>query len=338
MNNNQQGFTLIELMIALTLGLILVAVAIQLLVSGQTNYRIQQAASTVQDSGVFGLNAVTQNIRLANHGNAGAMNDQTLYGGVVLSAQTTSGLTTTPPTPAPNGNLNGLRVGTTLLSGDAFISKNAYQESAFGTVKSDQLVIIYQAPVNMLTCTGRRVKGPDRSLSNLTKGWYVVERYYIKKKENSAESDLYCSDALFLARGEAGGQTYNHGGTPSSTTLSNTEVLNVNYGTAAGQMIAPNVEYMRVQLLVRHRNQNTSVMDINEYTSLGVTATQPNRPAIIGINLGWLVRSNERVANAERTTYTVLDRTLTAPSDKYMRHVYNTTVALRNGGLGEVIQ
>lgn len=334
-NIKQQGFTLIELMIALTLGLILVAVAIQLFISGQVNYRIQQAASTVQDSGVFSLNAVTRNIRLANHGNAGAMNDQTLYGGVVLSAQTTSGPTATP---ALNGNLNGLRIGTTPLNGDAFISKNAYQDSAFGSLKSDQLVIAYQAPVNMLTCTGRRVRGPDRSLSNLTKGWYVVERYYIKKKENSAESDLYCSDALFLARGEVEGQVYNHGGNPASTTLNNAEVLNENYGTAEGQMIAPNVEYMRVQLLVRHRNQNTSVMDIDEYTSLGVTATQPNRPAVIGVNLGWLVRSNERIANAERTEYTVLDRTLTAPSDKYMRHVYSTTVALRNGGLGEVIQ
>ena len=50
---HQTGFTLIELMISLTLGLILVAVAIQLLVSGQVNYRIQTAAASVQDSGVL---------------------------------------------------------------------------------------------------------------------------------------------------------------------------------------------------------------------------------------------------------------------------------------------
>ena len=177
---HQTGFTLIELMISLTLGLILVAVAIQLLVSGQVNYRIQTAAASVQDSGVFGLNAVTKNIRLANHGNAGAMNDETPYGGIVLSAQTTTGAGTPPAT--PDGNLKGLKKADgSNITGDNYISKNAYNDSAVSTYpKSDQLVIIYQAPENMVTCTGRNVKGPVRSLTALTRGWYVVERYYIK--------------------------------------------------------------------------------------------------------------------------------------------------------------
>lgn len=84
----QAGFTLIELMIAITLGLILVAVAIQMLVSGQQNYRIQSSAASLQDSGLFGINYVTKNIRLANHGNASIINDESLYGGIVLSNQT----------------------------------------------------------------------------------------------------------------------------------------------------------------------------------------------------------------------------------------------------------
>lgn len=79
----QAGFTLIELMIAITLGLILVAVAIQMLISGQRNYRIQSSAASLQDSGLFGINYVTKNIRLANHGNAGIINDESLYGGIV---------------------------------------------------------------------------------------------------------------------------------------------------------------------------------------------------------------------------------------------------------------
>ncbi len=136
----QQGFTLIELMISLTLGLILVAVVIQLIISGQINYRIQNAASTVQDSGVFGLNAVTKSVRLANHGNAGAMNDETLYGGIVLSAQTTTG----SGAMTPDGNLKGLKLGSTLIEGDRYISKNAQNDSAVTAYpKSDQLVIVY---------------------------------------------------------------------------------------------------------------------------------------------------------------------------------------------------
>jgi type IV pilus assembly protein PilW len=41
---------------------------------------------------------------------------------------------------------------------------------------------------------------------------------------------------------------------------------------------------------------------------------------------------------SNKNSFVVLDKTITAPSDGYMRHVYTTTVALRNGGLGDVIQ
>lgn len=348
MNKLQEtGFTLIELMISLTLGLILVAVAIQLLVSGQVNYRIQTAAASVQDSGVFGLNAVTKNIRLANHGNAGAMNDETPYGGIVLSAQTTTGAGTPPAT--PDGNLKGLKKADgSNITGDNYISKNAYNDSAVSTYpKSDQLVIIYQAPENMVTCTGRNVKGPVRSLTALTRGWYVVERYYIKKRSSSNEADLYCSDALFTAQGEPVNQT--HTVDSNTTTIADPETLNADYGSG-GEMIARNVEYMRVQLIVRNNNITTTpptittaTIGINDYLALAVdsdntTVTPAHRPAITGINLGLLTRSNETVPNGTVGTYKILDKTLTAPNDKYMRHVYTTTIALRNGGLGDTFQ
>ncbi|RZG72676.1 prepilin-type N-terminal cleavage/methylation domain-containing protein [Acinetobacter wuhouensis] len=331
-NKNIQGFTLVELMIALTLGLILVAVAIQLLISGQVNYKIQQAASTVQDSGVFSLNAVTKNIRLANHGNSGALNDETLYGGIVLSSQTTTGKSSS----TASGNLNNLKNGTTLITGDGYISKNAYTDSAFGSIKSDQLVIIYQAPMDMVTCTGRRVKGPNRNLTSLTKGWYVIEKYYIKKSTTDAKSDLYCSDALFVAKNEVVPQTLGTG--TNLTRISSAETLNTDYGSTSGQMVAQNVDYMRVQLIVRNADNTIGTMGINNYTGITITNTLQHRPAVIGVNIGWLVRSNETVPNLENVTYKVLDQSFTAPNDKFMRHVYSTTIAIRNGGLGDIIQ
>ncbi|MEG2273411.1 MAG: PilW family protein [Acinetobacter sp.] len=340
MNKFQQaGFTLIELMISLTLGLILVAVAIQLLISGQVNYRIQTAASSVQDSGVFGLNAVTKNIRLANHGNVGAMNDESLYGGIVLSAQTTTGVISA----TPDGNLNNLKKadGSTSVAGNNYISKNANNDSAVSSYpKSDQLVIIYQAPENMVTCTGRNVKGAVRNLTTLTRGWYVVERYYIRKRNDSNEADLYCSDALFTARGESVNQTHTVGS--NTTTIAATETLNADYGSGGG-VIAQNVEYMRVQLIVRNSDNTIATMEINNYLALTVdndntTATPAHRPAITGVNIGLLTRSSGTVSNGTVGTYQVLDQSLTAPTDKYMRHVYTTTIALRNGGLGDTIE
>ena len=53
--NVQKGFTLIELMVALALGLIVIAAAIQLFVGGILSSRLQQANAEIQDSGIFGL-------------------------------------------------------------------------------------------------------------------------------------------------------------------------------------------------------------------------------------------------------------------------------------------
>ncbi len=327
-NKNQAGFSLIELMIALTLGLILVAIATQLLITGQVNYRIQSSASSLQNNGVFGVSYVTKNIRLANHGNAGAMNDESLYGGIVLSAQTRN---TAIPFAAA-GNLNNILIGTTPISQVNAISANAINNSATITTKSDQLVIMYQAPMDMLTCTGKPLKGPEKTATQFTRGWYVIERYYINKNPNSNTADLHCADARFIAMGESVPQSY------KSTTISTVNTLTENYASDAGSMIAKNVEYMRIQLIVRYSNGTTRTLPINEYLAIPITTAAPHRPAVIGINMGWLVRSTEPVSMVEETDYSVLDQSMSVPKDGFMRHVYTTTIALRNGGLGDIIQ
>lgn len=333
-NMNQLGFTLIELMISLTLGLILVAVAIQLLIGGQVNYRIQTSASSLQDSGVFGVNYVTKNIRLANHGNAGAMNDESLYGGIVLSNQTSG-----TATPLADGNLKGLKFETAIISGINLISANKNNNSAFTSYeKSDQLVIMYQAPINMFTCTGKKVAGPNRTNTTYAKGWYVIERYYIDKTSGKDEANLNCSAAMFIANGETVPQTYSDKDPKEATTISVTDTLTGNYATNAGETIAKNVEYMRVQLIIRNIDGTTRTLGIDEYNNIALSGTVKHRPAVIGVNLGWLVRSSEKVAMVNNKNFVVLDKTITAPTDGYMRHVYTTTVALRNGGLGDIIQ
>ena len=52
----QAGFTLIELMLALALGLVISAAAIFLFLTAQKSYSVQQGLSNVQDNANFGLN------------------------------------------------------------------------------------------------------------------------------------------------------------------------------------------------------------------------------------------------------------------------------------------
>ncbi|WP_182406100.1 PilW family protein [Psychrobacter sp. GP33] len=84
---HQHGFTLIELMISLVLGLLISAAVMQVFLTSQRVDRIQTAASEIQDKAVFGLQAIESQVRIANLGNDGVpTNDTTVLGGIVLTA------------------------------------------------------------------------------------------------------------------------------------------------------------------------------------------------------------------------------------------------------------
>ena len=87
----QAGFTLIELIIALALGLIISAAALQLFTGGLITTRLQQASAELQDSGVFGLEYMAHDIRLANYGNINnpELTDTSSLSGIVLTSGTT---------------------------------------------------------------------------------------------------------------------------------------------------------------------------------------------------------------------------------------------------------
>jgi type IV pilus assembly protein PilW len=61
----QLGLTLIELMVAITVGLILTAGVLQIFLSNQQTYRIQETMSRLQENGRFAINMLTRDIRMA---------------------------------------------------------------------------------------------------------------------------------------------------------------------------------------------------------------------------------------------------------------------------------
>lgn len=67
MHKKQKGLTLIELMIALVLGLILVAGVIQIFVANKQTYRVTEAQSRLQENARFALEVLTRDIRSAGY-------------------------------------------------------------------------------------------------------------------------------------------------------------------------------------------------------------------------------------------------------------------------------
>jgi type IV pilus assembly protein PilW len=66
-NNKQKGLTLIELMIALVLGLLLVAGVVQVFISNKQTSRVTEAQSRLQDNARFALEILTRDIRSAGY-------------------------------------------------------------------------------------------------------------------------------------------------------------------------------------------------------------------------------------------------------------------------------
>ncbi len=63
--SHQTGFTLIEILVAMTLGLLLLAGVLQIFINSKASYRFNEAQSRLQENGRFALQMVAEDIRIA---------------------------------------------------------------------------------------------------------------------------------------------------------------------------------------------------------------------------------------------------------------------------------
>lgn len=153
MVNQQKGFTIIELMVSLVLGLLISAAALTLFFSAQQSYTLQQATSELQENSNFSLEYLVKNIRMSNYNGSNVVNGQTLTSGIVL---TTNNLTDAPTS--------------------VFTQAAAPTSFSNVSVNSDQLTIQYQVTAEQVTqgffdCEGQQVISSR----------FVVERYYVRE-------------------------------------------------------------------------------------------------------------------------------------------------------------
>lgn len=312
---SQAGFTLIELMIALTLGLLLTAAASQLLFSGIVSARLQQGGSELQDNGLFGLEYMAKDIRLANFGNTinRLVTDATPFGGVVLTADTC---------PATASNLPLVR--RTNLATDCLTATDKLNltlgsvgptniSAASGTTGSDQLTIQFLAPTAMNDCEGAAVVAGTR----------VVERYFVREEAPVGQSPMNLVLACNAARVTS----------PATPVVSGLQVITGLGGN--GQVIMTRVDYLQFRLGTQTAAGNMAYYTIPQYLALTVNP----KPRILSIKVAALVRSTDSTGNNAvdpNKAYEMLGQsvtplaTSTASTNRYVRQVYETTIALRN--------
>ncbi|MGB6925188.1 MULTISPECIES: PilW family protein [Psychrobacter] len=168
-NNSSSGFTLIELIISLVLGLLVSAAVIQVYIISARTSVVQQSASEVQDTTIFALQAVDDHIRLANLGNPiSNITSTTPHSGIVL---TTNNL----------GNSNA--------TDEKYLTVSADSDGWTGLsnivgIESDQLTIQYKniTSASLYDCEGTEIASGSSD--------WVVERYFIRQATGGGATDL----------------------------------------------------------------------------------------------------------------------------------------------------
>lgn len=312
------GFTLLELMVALSLGLLIVAAAIQLYLTAQKGMVTQQGAANLQNSASFGLEYMLRDIRLANLGaSKPSITPDILHGGIVLSHKNLS--ITTP------FSITGEAANTLMTQGDVGPS-NLEDE------KSDQLVIQYRNA----DASGNLVSSFDCEGNGIMPGAYVVQRYFLRMDNNRNDPNqplaLACKATSYLG--------------DSKSKIDGLE--------GNGEIIIPRVDHMRILLGVASDTIDATkspavagqdgVLDRFGYIGIENYKKLTVKPQIVSIQIGVLARSPDSVGKNDLVDvskpYQILDinkKLITdSKNDLYNRLVVTQTVALRNGfGLQE---
>jgi type IV pilus assembly protein PilW len=161
MKRKMSGYTLVELMVALVLGLIVVLVAVQMLLAGQRSVAFQNAVLNVQDNANIGLNYIVTDLK---HTNLNLINRDMRSTGV-------SGLIVSDSNYPANITTNR-RLSSTADSNSPSLTED----------DSDVLVIQYRPNLAKgYDCEGEAITSPNE---------VIVQRYFLRRDTNGARFDL----------------------------------------------------------------------------------------------------------------------------------------------------
>jgi type IV pilus assembly protein PilW len=297
--SSQQGLTLLELMVALVLGLLIVAAGLAVFLNAQRAMGFQTSMGDIQQNANFGLSMLTQDLRHANLNTPSAqrVNNKFVGSGIVFV----------------NANLPaGVRTNTANRLTAQGISEDATQAEA-----SDQLTMQFMPDVrgdDQFDCEGNA----------MVAGRTYVYRYYVDKLLNHQQIagsldrfGLYCDSGFYV---DSSNSVVGLG--------ANGQLIIQNVDAFKVRLLVKNpngnLRYTTIDEYLAL--MPTSVVDEKQYVN------------VIGIELGLLVTSSQSIgADASlntRTEYMIAGQEVELQDNtnngKYLRQAITQVVGLRN--------
>lgn len=318
----QQGLSLVELMVAIVLGLILVAGVIELFVNNRQAYRVQDAQSRLQENGRYAMKVLTQSIERAGY----------------LGCATRSALNINNMLDTPNGYLWDF---TTPIEGNEATGTNQW------TPARDSLITSPVGGSDILTI--RTIEPPElRVVSHPTTG-----------APGSADITVNSGHGLeagniVLAHDCVAGAIFElTSGTTSAGILRHNKTLGYNFGAGWVNKIATNSFYIRTRanmpvpsLYLKNGTSNPNEI-IEGIESMQIqygvdtsgngsadayqTANQVgNWNNVVSVRINLVMVSVENNLTLNNSQPYRLDGKVITPNDRRLRRVFTRTVTLRN--------
>ena len=314
------GFTLIELMIALTLGLLIVAAGLAVFLSSSRSVNMQLGMGELQQNANFGLGVLTHDLRHTNLNTISSqrVNSYTVGSGIIFKKE----------------NLPTSLQSITNLEAELVTLQAKDTDNTAG--KSDRLTIQYTPETEtIINCEGATIGTPTDPAS----GKVIVQRYYLAQSPQQITGEptaysLYCDAGEYLTTG-----------TPIAIT-----------GLGANaQQIIQRIDAFKVRLGVKNPAGQLRYMTIDQYktamtTLLNATACATKTSTtcndtflqVTSIEVGILSRSTGTIG-ADASLNTQTDFKLAGQNvslngssgkdvlnKKYLRQAVNQVVAIRN--------
>jgi type IV pilus assembly protein PilW len=366
----QKGLTLVEMMIALAIGLVITAVAIQLFLTSQSSLAVQKAMGDMQDSGNFGLEYIARDIRKANLGALSAVADGNMaQGGVILSQNNVTKYLAT----AAGGTLGeGFDVGYMTRGNETALTTAANSWTGIsnmgGNVSSDQLTIQFKAiqtlysdeefnamknrdtglsDAEKATVVGYDCSGEKITLQNIADRTYIIQRYFLRRDNDGSDTEPNDPLSLACAAGRYSLQSIEAARTAESSSADKktfSPVIVTGKLLGQGEIVLRRVDHFHVLLGVSEGGYaapgNMRYLTVKGYNDLMANTTAV-KPQIRSVRLGFVVRaqnsSGKNIDLKDIEKFTVLDQEdlkLKTADTNYLRKVTTQTVAMRNA-LGE---
>jgi prepilin-type N-terminal cleavage/methylation domain-containing protein len=315
----QRGLSLIEVMIAITLSLILMAGLIQFFIGNKQSLQVQQAINGLQENGRYAMRVVTDSLHMADHWGgveANLVSGTPAVAGIggcdaawILNvAEGIRGFEGAAAVPMPAGCVAAADY---QPNTDAFVVRHAggtyFPGATANATGNNGIWVNTRVGFNSTLSTGTAVSAVDEN--GLYHYPYQVSLYYIRPCSNPAGANCAATD---------------DGGNPIPTLVR----LNLDGNQLTEQALVSGVEQMQIEYGVDTNADN----DANFYASAAaVGATQWAR--VVSARISLVVRGEQRGTLTDTTTYAMpggFNYTPAANDQMYARKVFTRIVQIRN--------